>query len=347
MSKKKDTGYHIGRNEADPGQRREDQVSSQRLRKINAPGAPSSLTEPRPRARSESFDFIKATSHMAIPVADPDDPLQLMDPESSLRLLSQSHMDYFGEDFWAAKGEFIKLRFHVGLRGDVYEFYSDAYPLSTDTWSVLQPIISEHIRSELAELGKALIKQVPVRMVFFHDPQIHAPPDREGNVLRQPLDFATSVTFAAGEFIDYVNYGRRPERFRIGFDASYLYLGTETGAAFSYSNHWLFFTEVLRSFAELFGRPFAVDELPLRVLREHADGDVASLVTGIGMSEKRTYQSRDRVYRPQVDVVFEPDQLEVRLTDKTGILRGFTNHYAAGTYHKTTDGNVTLLTKRY
>ena len=65
------------------------------------------------------------------------------------------------------------------------------------------------------------------------------------------------------------------------------------------------------------------------------------------MSEKRTYQSRERVYRPNVDVLFASNRLEMRLTDKTGVLHGFANHYPAGAYRKESDGTVMLLVKSY
>ena len=46
-------------------------------------------------------------------------------------------------------------------------------------------------------------------------------------------------------------------------------------------------------------------------------------------------------------MLFGPDHVEFKLTDKTGILSGFVGHFPAGPYRRVTDGDVTTLTKLY
>ncbi|MFH2009198.1 MAG: hypothetical protein ABI333_21595 [bacterium] len=307
----------------------------------------ASVSEDSPRgAGHDSVNLQRITQQLG-KAAQPAGPLAILDPETALKSVALAHLDFFADDFASSGEDFIKIRYHVGRRGEAWEFYSQTYPIKQDSWSIVQDLLTEHVRTEFAELGKSVVESVRVGLVLFHQPGIftHEPTMRD--VLSAPLDFATSLQLTVGELMDFVGYGQVPKEFRISFDASYLWLGPETTEPFKYSRHWHFFEELLIAFSELIQRPLSGEDLPIRIIHEHASDDLAKIVTSVGMTDRRTYEGQERVYRPRIEVTFAADRTEVSMIDRTGVIRGFASFFEPGDFQRTTEKDRIILTRLY
>lgn len=333
-----------------------DRVSRRRLRRIQIPGAeygadrartPSgSLPAPRPPRADETVDLSRLTVQLKRPPV-PVGPLRILVPEAAIRILTQAHEGFFTKDMEAAGESFIKLRYHVGTRGQTWEFYSSSYPVVVDSWTEIREQLAEHIRDCFGELEPHVVEQVKVRVVFFHEPKVYSQKSEDPEVCRAPLDFATSFHVTVGEFQRYLDTGEVPSEFRLRFDASYLWLGPGTLDPFAYTRQWRFFAGLLYSFSDLIERPLLRSDLPIRILEEHTSEDLPNLVTSIGMTDRKTYESQERVYRPSFDILFAQDRTEITMQDRTGIIRGFSSFFDAGDFKRSTDKNLVTLVKRY
>jgi len=333
-----------------------DRVNQRHLKNIQIPGAeygvdrprsPSGTLPPPQAARGdETVDLAKISAEQGrAPQAA--GPLRILDPEAAIRILTQAHEGFFAKDLDASGQSFIKLRYHIGTRGQAWEFYSSSYPVAVDSWAEIREQLAEHIRESFGELEPEVVDQVKVRVVFFHEPAAYAQKSSDPNVCRAPLDFATSFSLSVGEFGRYLETGAVPSEFRLRFDASYLWLGVGTLDPFVYTRHWRFFAGLLYSFAELIERPMMRSDLPIRILEEHTSEDLPNLVTSIGMTDKKTYEAQERVYRPSFEIEFAEDTTRIMMQDHTGILRGFSSFFKAGDFKRTTDKNVVTLVKSY
>ncbi len=333
-----------------------DRVSQRRLRNIQIPGAkyganrprsPSgTLPPPREPRDDETVDLTKISADLRRPpqVAG---PLHILDPEAAIRILTQAHESFFAKDLDASGSSFIKLRYHVGTRGQAWEFYSSSYPVAVDSWADIRAQLSEHIRESFGDLESEVVENVKVRVIFFHEPKVYAHKSGDSEVCRAPLDFATAFYLTVGEFDRFLTTGQVPTEFRLRFDASYLWLGPGTLDPFVYTRQWRFFAGLLYSFSELIERPILRSELPIRILEEHTSEDLPNLVTSIGMTDKKTYQAKERVYRPSFEIVFAEDRTEIVMQDHTGIIRGFSSFFDAGDYKRATDKNIVTLVKTH
>ncbi len=333
-----------------------DRVSRRRLNRIKIPGAeygvnrprtPSGSLVPPPRARDDATVDLTKISAKLKQSPKAAGALKILDPESAIRILTQAHEGFFSKDFDASGPTFIKLRYHVGTRGQAWEFYSASYPVAVDSWAEIRQQLDDHIREEFGELEPKIVEQVKVRVVFFHEPTVYAQKSTDPEVCRNPLDFATAFYLTVGEFARWLETGQVPTEFRLRFDASYLWLGVGTLDPFVYNRHWSFFAGLLYSFAELIERPLHRSELPIRILEEHTSEDLPNLVTSIGMTDKKTYEAKERVYRPSFEIVFAEDRTEITMLDRTGIIRGFSSFFNAGDFKRTTDKDRVTLVKRH
>jgi hypothetical protein len=333
-----------------------DSVSQRRLRNIQIPGAqygadrdrsPSGkLAPPRAPRDDETVDLTKISADLRCP-PQPAGPLNILDPEAAIRILTQAHEGFFAKDLDASGQSFIKLRYHVGTRGQAWEFYSSSYPVAEDSWAEIREQLAEHFRESFGELEPEVVEKVKVRVIFFHEPTVYAQKSTDPEVCRAPLDFATAFYLTVGEFDRYLETGQVPSEFRLRFDASYLWLGPDTLEPFVYTRQWRFFAGLLYSFSDLIERPMLRSDLPIRILEEHIADDLPNLVTSIGMTDKKTYQSQERVYRPSFEIVFSQDRTEIVMQDNTGIIRGFSSFFDAGDYKRATDKNLVTLVKSY
>lgn len=235
----------------------------------------------------------------------------------------------------------------MGVRGQAWEFYSRSYPVAVDSWAEIREQLAEHLREAFGDLEPEVVDQVKVRVVFFHEPAVYAQKSNDPEVCRAPLDFATAFHLTVGEFDRYLQTGEVPPEFRLRFDASYLWLGPGTLDPFAYSRHWRFFAGLLYSMSELIDRPMLRSDLPIRILEEHTSDDLPNLVTSIGMTNKKTYEAQERVYRPSFEIRFAQDCTEIAMQDHTGIIRGFSSFFKAGDYKRSTTKNVVTLVKPY
>ncbi len=333
-----------------------DRVSQRRLREIQIPGAEygvdrvrsasGKLPPPREPRSDETVDLSKISADLkCAPKAA--GPLKILDPQAAIRILTQAHEGFFAKDLEASGQSFIKLRYHVGTRGQAWEFYSSSYPVAVDSWAEIREQLAEHIQESFGELEPEVVEQVKVRVIFFHEPTVYAQKSTDPEVCRAPLDFATAFYLTVGEFDRYLKTGQVPLEFRLRFDASYLWLGPGTLDPFVYTRQWRFFAGLLYSFSDLIDRPILRSELPIRILEEHTAEDLPNLVTSIGMTDKKTYQAQERVYRPSFEIVFAQDRTEVMMRDHTGIIRGFSSFFDAGDYKRATEKNLVTLVKSY
>lgn len=333
-----------------------DRVSQRRLSKIQIPGAeygadrprsPSGTLPPPPQARTDDTVDLTKISQEQGRAPQSAGPLRILDPEAAIRILTQAHEGFFAKDLQAAGQSYIKLRYHVGTRGQAWEFYSSSYPVNVDSWAEIREQLAEHFREAFGELEPEVVERVKVRVVFFHEPAVYAQKSNDPEVCRAPLDFATAFHLTVGEFERYLKTGEVPKEFRLRFDASYLWLGVGTLDPFAYTRHWRFFAGLLYSLSELIERPIVRSELPIRILEEHTSDDLSNLVTSIGMTDKKTYEAQERVYRPSFEILFAQDRTEIVMQDHTGIIRGFSTFFKAGDFQRTAEKDVVTLVKKY
>lgn len=266
-----------------------------------------------------------------------------LSPETTLRLLSQAHADYFAADFQQTSGEFIQLRYHLGGSHDPFELRSDPFPLDVDSWSPMREQLVAHIRSKLSGLPLEAMSQIPVRMVYFHDARVAAPSPPPAGALAHPLDFACWLQLTVGEFAQFEVEKILPTKVHVGFDAGYLHLGTDTSAAFRYVKHWRFFGELLLALSKTVERPLSPHDPPIEILVAHTRLDVADLVLGLGVRDRRTYESAARVYRPRVEAHFSAEQTLVSFNDPQGIMRLFAMDLPTGTFRRQIHSNRVVL----
>lgn len=277
-----------------------------------------------------------------------------LDPQTLLRLLSQAHVDYFVSDIrfaaGAKAGEFVQLRYQLGERGEPWELHSGSFPLDVDSWTDMREQLEEHIKETRGGLPLEQLGSIAVRMVYFHDARAHVSPEgpeAAHGALAHPLDFACWLKMTVQEFADFVVDGTLPRVVRVGLDASYHWLGPDTPRPFGYTKHWRFFAEVLMALSRTVRRPLDRRDPLVELLLSQTHDDVADMVLGLGLKDRRSYESAARVYRPRVEVSFAADELCARFEDPQGLMRLYAMDLPGGDYQRRIEGNRVELRRTY
>ncbi len=322
-----------------------DRIDPGALSHIHVPPIDRSPTAEMPPPIPPSVKMPQSTQELGPMVTVGD--FRAVGPETLLRLLSQAHVDYFASDFRGVAGDFVKLRYHLGSHGEPWELHSDSFALDVDSWTPMKEQLTAHIRDRLGDLSPQELANIAVRMVYFHDARVHAPENAPTSAIRHPLDFGCWLRLTVGEFADFVVRGVLPDEVRIGFDATYHALAEQTSEAFRYVKHWRFFAEVLHALSRSLGRPLDKQDPLLAILLAHTQDDLADMVLGLGMHDRRDYESTARIYRPRVETVFSAKRLTVTLSDPQGIMRLYAMDQRTADYHRTIEGNRVTLERRY